>query len=684
MISSNPLFQAAYQQHQAGDFARAVPLYRQALQQEPTNALTWSLLGAACAALGKLGDAAESFRQALRVKPDYLEAYNNLGILLTTQARLDEAVATLEQALRLAPDSAETHNHLGSARAAQGRLEDARASYEHALRLRPNYAEAHNNLGILLMNQGKLDEALASFETALRWEPGFVEALANRGTVQARRGNLEQAAADLRQALSQRPTYQPAHLALGSTLGRQGKLEDAVLSYREALRLQPTDAEAHYNLGTALLLLGRLEEGWPEYEWRWQRQAIRKRSFAQPEWDGSPLHGRTILLWAEQGLGDTIQFVRYAPLTQKRGGKVVLECQPALAPLLADCRGIDQLIPGRSPLPAFDVHAPLVSLPRILGTTLASIPAEIPYLFARADLVEHWRRELSGTDGFKIGIAWQGDPQHSEDRNRSIPLTYFSALADLPGVRLFSLQKGPGVEQLTSEGERLRIIDLSSRLDETTGPFLDTAAVMKNLDLVVTCDSVCAHLAGALGVPVWVALAFSADWRWLLERRDSPWYPSMRLFRQERPGDWQGVFARMADTLRRQALPLGIEAEIGPGELVDKITILEIKRERLKDQSKLRNVALELEALNAARERAMERSDELQQLTADLKVVNETLWEIEDEIRIHESRQDFGKRFIELARAVYHRNDRRAALKRRINELVGSEIVEEKSYENYA
>jgi len=685
MSQAAQLFQAAYRYHQAGDFHRAEQLYRQMVQTDPANALAWSLLGAACAALGKLGEAADSFRAAIRVKPDYLEAYNNLGILLTNQGRLEEAVTTLEQALRLRPDAADTHNHLGSARASQGRLDEALASYQEALRLRPDYTEAHNNLGILFMNQGRLDDAEASFQRALRLQPGLVEALTNRGNVRARRGDFDQASADFRQALALRPDYQPAHLALGSTLGRQGNLEEAAASYRRALQLNPRDAEAHYNLGTALLLLGNFAEGWPEYEWR--HPGFKKRNFAQPAWDGSPLGGKTILLYAEQGLGDTIQFLRYAPLVKQRGGTVVVECQPALVPLLTGCHGIDQLVPGRSPLPAFDFQASLLSLPRIFGTTLATIPAEVPYVFPDTDLVEQWRQEMSSKGAFKIGIAWQGDPRHSEDRNRSIPLAHFASLADIPGVRLISLQKGPGAEQLTALGDdRMAVTDLGSRLDETTGPFLDTAAVMKNLDLVITCDSACAHLAGALAVPVWVALAFAADWRWLLHRADSPWYPTMRLFRQQRPGDWPEVFARMAQAVRqrcRRSTPPRVEAEIGPGELIDKITILEIKRERLKAADKLRNVCLELEALSAVRDRALVTSDELARLTADLKAVNERLWDIEDEIRAHDHKQDFGPRFVELARSVYQNNDRRAALKRQINELVGSALIEEKSYEKY-
>jgi Flp pilus assembly protein TadD len=551
MELAGQLLKTGYDYHQAGNVQHAEQIYRQVVQTEPGNALAWSLLGAACAALGKVDEAIAAFRQSIRVKPDYIEAYNNLGILLTNQGRLDEAVATLQHALRLHPDVAQTHNHLGLARAAQGRFDEALASYREALRLQPDFADTHNNAGILFMNHGRLAEAEAAFQEALDRRPGFVEALSNRGNARGLRGEYDLAIGDFRQALLWRPHFAPAHVALGSALGRQGKLEDAAACYRRALQLNPRNAEAHYNLGTALLLLGNLPEGWAEYEWRAHRPGAVRRTFPQPPWDGSPLAGRTILLHAEQGLGDTIQFIRFAPLVQERGGRVVVECQPALVPLLQGCRGVDQLVPRRAPLPAFDVHAPLLSVPRILGTALATIPAGCPYLFPNAQLVAQWREELSHCQGLKVGIAWQGDPKHSDDRNRSIPLLHFEPLTRIPGVHLFSLQKGPGQEQLPGLAQRIPMTDLASRLDEVTGPFLDTAAVMKSLDLVITCDSAIAHLAGALAMPVWVALAFTGDWRWLLQRSDSPWYPTMRLFRQQRPGDWPEVFARMADALRQ-------------------------------------------------------------------------------------------------------------------------------------
>ena len=430
--------------------------------------------------------------------------------------------------------------------------------------------------------------------------------------------------------------------------------------------------------------MGRFEQGWPGYEWRWKCKEFGSLPpFHPPLWDGSPLDGRTILVHAEQGLGDTLQFIRYAPLVHQRGGRVILVCQPPLIGLLTRSPGVERLVAQGEALPDYDVHVPLMSLPGLLGTTLESVPADVPYLDAEPQLVEAWRHRLGSYPGFKVGIVWQGNPKFRLDRRRSIPLAQFAPLARVPGVHLFSLQKGPGAEQLAAVTDRFPVTDLGRRLDD----FMDTAAVLKNLDLVISVDTAIAHLAGALGIPVWVALPFVPDWRWLMDREDSPWYPTMRLFRQARPGQWEDVFQRIAEALqRRLAAPVElrpITVEIAPGELIDKITILEIKSERITDAAKRHHVGTELALLVAARDRAVPGSAELARLATELKAVNEARWQIEDEIRLCERDEDFGPRFVALARSVYRTNDRRAALKRQINELLGSKLIEEKSYTSY-
>src|SRR5262249_19269542 len=444
-------------------------------------------------------------RQTVALKPDDSGAHINLGHILARQDKLDEAAASYEQALRLKPDDPEAHNNLGIVLGKLNRLDEAAARFRQALGLKPDHADAHNNLGSVLEKQDKLEEATACFH----------------------------------QALCLKPDYPGVHNNLGIVLWKQGRFEEAVASYGQALDFQPDYPEAHWNRGLAWLTMGRLEQGWRGYEWRWKCKEFGSLPpFQAPLWDGSPLDGRTILIHAEQGLGDTLQFVRYMPLVEQRGGRVILHCQPPLTRLLARSPGIERLLAHGDPLPEFDVHVPLLSLPGLFGTTLESVPAEVPYVEAEPQLVEAWRERLGSYRGFKVGIVWQGNPDHRMDRYRSTRLTQFAPLARLPGGHLFSLQKGPGVEQLAALTDPFPVTDLGSGLDD----FRDTAAVLKNLDLVVSVDTSVAHLAGALGIPVWVALHFPAEWRWLMGREDSPWYPTMRLFRQTSPGQWEDVF----------------------------------------------------------------------------------------------------------------------------------------------
>ncbi len=301
----------------------------------------------------------------------------------------------------------------------------------------------------------------------------------------------------------------------------------------------------HMNFALACLQRGEFARGWAEYEWRFRCREHPILAQGMPLWDGSPLDGRRILLWAEQGLGDTLQFVRYAPAVVERGGHVVVSCPKVLVRVVATCPGVSQVLPEGTAQTDFACHAPLMSLPRIFATTLETIPADIPYLFADPALANRWGEQLGSHDGFKIGIAWQGNPDHKKDRHRSFRLDRFEALARMPGVRLFSLQVGSGNKQLDAVSDRFGVTDLGSRVDD----FMDTAALVQHLDLVITPDTSLAHLAGALGLPVWVAIPFASDWRWLLERGDTPWYPTMRLFRQPRWGDWDEVFRKMTQGL---------------------------------------------------------------------------------------------------------------------------------------
>jgi tetratricopeptide (TPR) repeat protein len=553
-----------------GKSAEAVASYQQAVRLKSDYPEAYGNMGAVLMEQGKLEEAVSSFQRGLALKPNDTAAHRQLGRALLRQGRPAEAASTFQQALRLSPENAEAHHDLGQALMDQGKFQEAAARFQQALQFKPDMALAHYNVGNALMQQGKVEEALVSFQQALRLKPDFAEAHNNLGNVLREQGRLEDAAASFRQALNLQPNNPEAQSNLGVALMYQGRLQEAVASFQQALdlhqsylenleasvthpmasnpavRIRGNIAAAHRNRAMAWLMLGDFEQGWREYEWRWQCDDYKATAFREPIWDGSPLGHQTIMLRAEGGFGDTLQFIRYAPLVKDCGGTVLVSCPKPLIPLLTTCAGIDGLVDPNLPLPAFDVQAPLLSLPRILGTSLDQIPAKVPYLSVEADRVARWRDEIGSSPHFKIGIYWQGNPQNRGDRQRSFPLAQLAPLAKLTGVQLFSLQKGAGIEQLGAATCGFPVADLGSRLDLGPGAFMDTAAAMQSLDLIVTPDTAIAHLAGALGVPVWTALPFMADWRWLWDRDDSPWYPTMRLFRQRRLGNWDEVFARIA------------------------------------------------------------------------------------------------------------------------------------------
>jgi tetratricopeptide (TPR) repeat protein len=512
---------------------------------------------------GHLDQAEELYRQVLKVDGGHAQAHHLLGIVAYQRARFDQAVLSIQRAVKLQPTVAAFQTNLGLAFVALGRMAEALACFQETVKLQPDSAEAHLNLASALLQNREMDAAEENYRQALRLRPEYADAHSGLGAALADQARLDEAIAHFRHALRIRPDVADIHCNLATALQHQGKLEEAAWHFKQALRLKADVPEAQQSLALQLLLRGDFEKGWSGYEWRWRQPGAVRRDFSQPLWDGSDLNGRTILLYAEQGLGDTLQFIRYARLAKIRhGGKVIVECQASLVRLLAPIGGIDCLVAHGSPLPAFEVRAPLLSLPGIMHTSLATIPSTVPYLQGERRLVEHWRKKLERLGGLKVGIAWQGNPAFRSDCHRSIPLSWFARLARLEGVFLISLQKGPGAEQLSvvscqlsdnrqSTTNNFQVLDLGSKLDDASGAFMDTAAIIMNLDLVVCSDTAVAHLAGAMGVPVWLALALVPDWRWLLERADSPWYPTMRLFRQKHYGDWEEVFDHMADALKQ-------------------------------------------------------------------------------------------------------------------------------------
>jgi hypothetical protein len=372
------------------------------------------------------------------------------------------------------------------------------------------------------------------------------------GKVAFELGRFEEAEQSLEQALRLQPQNAEIHANLGSLLQARGRWDEALACFDLALDIDPNCVSAHFNRGMTFLQTGDWLHGWAGFEYRFRLDKQSQRAFLQPRWDCSPLAGRTILLWAEQGVGDMIHFIRYVRLLKEQGAVVILECPRRLAPLFSSYAGIDRIISEGDLRPDFDVHAPLGSVPGLLGATPETIPARTPYLTAEPSRVERWQQRLGASEALRVGIVWQGNPKHVQDRWRSAPLEQFAPLAAVSGVEWISLQQGPGTEQMDAPGRPFAIRRMAEGdLDGPDGAFLDTAALIKCLDLVVTVDTALAHLAGALDVPVWLALSALPDWRWGRQGQQTAWYPCMRLFRQRELGQWSDVFEQMAGELQR-------------------------------------------------------------------------------------------------------------------------------------
>jgi tetratricopeptide (TPR) repeat protein len=493
--------------------------------------------------------------------------HRNQAILLSFQGRFSEAEACAREALRLKEDDLDTLNELGVAVWRQGRAAEAEQIFTRACRIKADDYKILTNLGLALADQGRRDEAAECYRAAIRAQADAFHAQLNLGIVLTDQGQFEEAEAWLQSGLRLRPDSPEALQNVGMNLGRQGRWGEAIGYYERALRQRPDFPDLHLNLAYALLAIGEFARGWPEHEWRLKLFRHLSCHINRTFWNGDDFRDRTILLHFEQGFGDTMQFIRFAPQVKRRGGRVAFLCQPELLRLLAHCKGIDLAFSDKNRAPECHIHAPVMSLPAILGTTLATLPAEVPYLFADRALVEHWRRKLAeavdargdiGASGesacgrarrarpFLIGISWQGCTGNPADRWRSYPLAEYAPLAELPGVRLVSLQVGEGVEQLRGLSGRFPVIELPGRQGRE---YAETAAIMCGLDLVIAPCSSVAHLAGGMGHRVWAALSYATDWRWMTGSEDCPWYPTMRLFRQTRFGDWEGVFRRMAEAL---------------------------------------------------------------------------------------------------------------------------------------
>jgi tetratricopeptide (TPR) repeat protein len=471
----------------------------------------------------------------------------NRGMAHFQAGQAAEAIAAFRAAIALDPQHPLPYSNLGAILRAHGKAEEALACCRQALALDPQHAMAHNNLGLALADLHRHEEAVAALHSAIALEPRNPGALTNLTQSLLALGRFDEAAEACRRAIALRPDSPKAFNNLGSAMLSLGRMEEAIAGFSEAIRRAPDLAPARKNRGLALLHLGRFREGWVDYEARWAADGIMPRRFPRPLWSGEPVAGRTILLIAEQGLGDAIHFARFVPVLAEAGAKVVFEVHPPLARLMRSLSGAAAVVAMDDPLPEFDAYQALMTVPGALGLTSDRIPAPIPYLSAEPERVALWRERI-GTDGFKVGIVWQGKGENAMQQSRSVDLGTLAPLARVPGVRLISLQR-PGAD--TAAPADLAVETLGPDFDAGADAFIDSAAVIANLDLVVTIDTSMAHLAGALGRPVWIALKHVPDWRWGLSGDATPWYPTARLYRQPAPGAWEPVFAAIAADLAR-------------------------------------------------------------------------------------------------------------------------------------
>ncbi len=522
-------------------FDAAVELISKAIAVAPTAAMFHYNLGLALASMGKWADAISSYRQAFELDPCHHMAAANLGDALKNLHRFAESEEAYRQALRLDPAQADVQNNLGIALQAQGKLSDAENAYRAALQINSEMVAAYNNLSRLRRQQNRFDEAIDFAKTGLRMSPNLVELHFNLGSALLATGRPEEAAGELELAVRLRPDHLPAINGLGQALKACGRYIDAMDAYNRVLSLAPDYTDAHVNKGILLLLLGDLAAGFREYEWRWRWPAFAAElsKYAMPLWDGSDLSGKTILIHSEQGLGDTLQFVRFAKMLKSRGAQqVILACQETLVELMKRVPGLDDVIARTAPLPPHDVQCPLMRLPHLLKTTLKTVPAEMPYIASEPS---------RGTRPWSIGVCWSSNANHPEGARKNLPLEKLAALGVLTPAHFHSLQMGPAAQELQTANLPFKVQDDTRQISD----FSDTAALVSDLDVVVSVDTAVCHLAGAMGKPTFTLLPHDADWRWLVNRGDSPWYPIMRLIRQPKRGDWDSVIAQLLVELQK-------------------------------------------------------------------------------------------------------------------------------------
>jgi len=582
-MSAATLLPDALRLHQSGQLAAAAEVYARVLEAEPLHPDALHLQGVLRAQTGRVGEAVTLVAQAAALNPASAVFRGNLakaaraeggavgpalvraGDALFDRGRADAAAACYRAAVAALPDNPVAWGNLALALRDSGCAAEALAPLRRAAALDPADGQVAALLGGLHMTLHDAPAAEAVFRDVLARQPDNTAARVALADAVKSSGRFGEAEDLYRKALATQPAELGGWFNLGVTLGDLGRHEESVAPFRRAIRLAPERVNARSSLAHALLITGRYEDGWPAFEARFEDD-VHIPDRGRPWWRGEPLEGRTVLLYGEQGHGDALQFIRYAPLVARAGGRVVVECLPALVRLFARVEGVAEVHPLGA-APEFDLICPLMNLPTLFGTTLATVPAAVPYLDAAAAGEERFAGLWpAGDRTLNVGLVWAGDPHAADprwshaDTRRSIPLAGFAPLLDIPGLRLVSLQKGAAAAQASQPPFAGRILDVMGHVAD----FADTAALVRRLDLVISVDTSVAHLAGGLGVPVWVLSRFDGCWRWLTDREDSPWYPTARVFRQQRIGDWQPVLDRVAAELRALSLQTAAARRLTP------------------------------------------------------------------------------------------------------------------------
>jgi tetratricopeptide (TPR) repeat protein len=528
-------------------FDEAIASYRKSLELEPRQVDANANMSLALEQLGRHEEAAQALERAAEIQPNRIDLHGAAGSKWAMAGNPYRAAAAFRRVIALDARIAAAHSGLATALAHTGAIDEALAASKRALELAPNDASAHGSHAVVLDRAGRLEESVAAFERAAKRQPSFPDYYGHRATVLERLERFDQALDVYRQGCRACPNDARLFSNLSSLLRRRRLFGESVEAAETAVRLAPAYSDAHGNLALSRLAVGDYVGGFQEYEWRWRCDSFTtaQRDFNRPMWDGSDPSGRTILVHTEQGHGDAIQFMRYVPMLAARGATVMVECHHSLRKLAARVQGVSRVISSGTALPEFDLHAPLLSLPRAFNTTLDAVPRDVPYLSPEPERVEAWKRKLD-TNKFKVGLIWAGNAK--PDPKRTIPGALLQPLVGVANVQFYSLQKRDATT-FSAAPQELNLIDLDPDLTD----FHETAASMWNLDLIITLDSAPAHLAGALGRSTWTLLPYAPDWRWLLERDDSPWYPTMRLFRQSRDDDWTEVIERVRNELTKLA-----------------------------------------------------------------------------------------------------------------------------------